>query len=56
LVDPVKDSSSNRNNYHIQSIVLESQLIEKPFSSKNQFGLFFLKPVLIKIFVNLLAP
>jgi len=26
------------------------------FSSKNQFGLFFLKPVLIKIFVNLLAP
>ena len=38
---PVKDSSSNRNSCHIQSIVLEIQSIEKPFSSKNILGYFY---------------
>jgi len=30
-------------------------LIEKPFPAKKQFGLFLLKIVLIKIFVNLFS-
>jgi len=40
LVDSVKDSNSNKNNCHIQSIVLKIQLIEKSFSAKINLGSF----------------
>ena len=44
LFDQVKVFSCNSNNCiycHIQSIVLEIQSIEKPFSSKNILGYFY---------------
>jgi len=36
----VKDFNSNKNNCHIQSIVLKIQLIEKSFSTKISLGSF----------------